>query len=64
MVNRYPAPCRFCGGTIPADSGTVERVGQTWLAAHHACMLVPRRDGNAPELNALKLLAVRRTRGK
>ena len=26
MINRYLAPCRHCGGTVPADSGTVEKV--------------------------------------
>ena len=44
MVNRYPAPCRYCGGTIPPDGGTVERVGQSWLAAHSACAIAPRRE--------------------
>lgn len=37
MINRYLAPCRHCGGTVPADSGTVEKVGQSWQVAHISC---------------------------
>lgn len=38
MVNRYFAPCRYCGGTVQPDAGTLEKVGQTWLTAHIPCV--------------------------
>lgn len=38
MLNRYPASCRYCGGTIAPECGTVEKVGQVWQAAHPACI--------------------------
>ncbi len=37
MINRYLVPCRYCGGTVQPDSGTVEQVGQSWLGAHVSC---------------------------
>lgn len=37
MINRYLVPCRYCGGTVEPDSGTVEQVGQLWLGAHVSC---------------------------
>ena len=38
MNNPYLAPCRYCGGTVAPESGTVERVGQSFQAAHLACL--------------------------
>lgn len=38
MLNRYPASCRYCGGTIPPECGSVEKVGHVWRAAHPACV--------------------------
>lgn len=38
MLNRYPASCRYCGGTIAPECGMVEKVGQVWQAAHPACV--------------------------
>ncbi len=37
MVNRFPQECRYCGATVPANGGTVEKVGRTWLASHLSC---------------------------
>ena len=39
MINRYLVPCRYCGGTVQPDAGTVEKVGQFWLGAHVSCAL-------------------------
>lgn len=44
MFNRYPAPCRYCGGTIPPESGMVEKVGESWQAAHLACVEANRNE--------------------
>jgi hypothetical protein len=44
MLNRYPASCRYCGGTIPPECGTVEKVGQVWKAAHPACVEAHRKE--------------------
>jgi hypothetical protein len=38
MINRYFAPCRYCGGTVHPDTGTVEKVGEYWLTAHVPCV--------------------------
>jgi len=37
MVNRYPAPCSICGGTVPASGGKLERQGNRWNVTHLAC---------------------------
>lgn len=44
MINRYPAPCRYCGGTVQPDSGTVDKVGQLWRAAHLPCAEMHRTE--------------------
>lgn len=44
MLNRYPAPCRHCGGTVPANGGTVEKVGESWKTAHPGCVSAQRND--------------------
>jgi hypothetical protein len=50
MINRYLAPCRYCGGTVPPDSGTVEKVGQSWQAAHLPCAETHRTGGQKASL--------------
>ncbi len=50
MINRYLAPCRYCGGTVPPDSGTVEKVGQSWRAAHLPCAETHRIDDQIDSL--------------
>ncbi len=37
MVNKFPAACRYCGGTVPANGGSLMRVGRAWAVAHLAC---------------------------
>lgn len=44
MLNRYPASCRYCGGTIAPECGTVVKVGQVWQAAHPACIEANRNE--------------------
>lgn len=44
MFNLYPEPCRYCGGTIPPERGTVEKVGESWRAAHLSCAESKRRE--------------------
>jgi hypothetical protein len=47
MINRYPAPCRYCGGTVQPESGTVDKVGQLWRAAHLPCAEMHRTEAPA-----------------
>lgn len=44
MINRYLAPCSYCGGIVQPDSGMVERVGQSWRTAHVECAKNSRSD--------------------
>lgn len=44
MINHYLVPCRFCGGTVQPNSGTVEQVGQSWRGAHLFCAEENRRS--------------------
>ena len=37
MVNKYPGRCRYCGGNVPAQGGTLKRAGKVWLVAHLDC---------------------------
>ncbi len=55
MINRYPAPCRYCGGTVQSESGTVEMVGKLWRAAHVKCAATKGSGGPlaAPEFRTV-----------
>ena len=37
MVNKYTAQCETCGGTVPANGGTLTRNGRRWIVQHLAC---------------------------
>ena len=63
MINRYLAPCRYCGGTVPPDSGTMEKIGQSWMAAHVACAQAKVSPHAAPAGNATEWNDVRRLLG-
>jgi hypothetical protein len=37
-VNKYPAPCAAgCGGVVPANGGSLKKVGRRWEVRHLAC---------------------------
>lgn len=33
-TNRYAAACRKCGGTVPAETGSLLKVGSSWVVEH------------------------------
>lgn len=37
MVNKYAARCESCGSTVPANGGTIRKVGRRWVARHLDC---------------------------
>ena len=37
MVNKYPAPCCYCGNLVPVNGGKVWKRGRKWVCAHLAC---------------------------
>lgn len=37
MVNRYAGKCEKCGNHVPAQGGTVRKVGRMWVVRHLAC---------------------------
>jgi hypothetical protein len=42
MTNRYPACCSKCSVTVPANGGTLRKVGRKWEVTHLTC------EGAAP----------------
>lgn len=38
MKNRYPGKCRWCGGTVPAESDYVMGKPGAWEFSHHECV--------------------------
>lgn len=37
MVNKFAGQCVHCLGRVPANGGSLFRVGRRWVVAHLAC---------------------------
>ena len=36
-VNKYAAPCAYCGARVPPNGGSLWKEGRRWLVAHLDC---------------------------